>query len=63
MTSATSDARGSGDLPHPITFYLTARQRDAVLRRLNRHDADRTRALLSALRVAPRCDRRGKGAR
>jgi len=63
MTSATSDARGSGDLPHPITFYLTTRQREAVLRRLKRHDADRTRALLAALRVAAPSDRRGKGAR
>lgn len=39
-------------LPHPLTFFLTTRQRNAVLRRLRGHDAhDRTTALLRALRL------------
>ncbi|MFG0275081.1 MAG: hypothetical protein ACF8QF_08490 [Phycisphaerales bacterium] len=39
------------NLPHPVTFYLTAEERRALLKKLRRHDADRTRALLAALKI------------
>jgi hypothetical protein len=38
-------------LPFPVTFFVTAGQRRAILRRLRRVDPNRTRALLRALRV------------
>jgi hypothetical protein len=43
-------------LPHALTFFLTARQRAAVLRRLKRFDADRRTALLAALDVVDASD-------
>jgi hypothetical protein len=44
------------NLPHPVTFYLTGEERRALLQKLRRHDADRTRALLAALKI----ERKGK---
>lgn len=41
-------------IPHPVTFFLTAAERAALLKKLRRHDADRTRALLAALRIDPK---------
>jgi len=38
-------------LPHPLTFFLSANQRRAVLRELKKRHADRTRALLGALGI------------
>lgn len=40
------------DLAHSVTFFLTGRERLAVLRRLRRIDGDRRVALLSALGLA-----------
>jgi hypothetical protein len=40
------DAR---DLPHPLTFFVTGRQRARILRALRRIDGDRSFALLCAL--------------
>jgi hypothetical protein len=39
------------DLPRPLTFFLTTRQRAAVLRLLRRFHPDRAAALLSALDI------------
>jgi hypothetical protein len=40
------------DLPQPVTFFVTARQRADILRRLRRFDAaDRAAALCRALGV------------
>lgn len=38
-------------LPQALTFFLTVRQRRAVLAALRRHDPDRARALCRALRI------------
>lgn len=45
-------------LPHPLTFFLTAPERRAVLRALRRHHKtrttpDRSRALCIALGITP----------
>ena len=37
------------DLPHPLTFFLTGRERAAVLRALRRIHADRAVALIAVL--------------
>lgn len=37
------------DLPHALTFFLSAKDRSAVLAALSRIDADRPTALLTAL--------------
>lgn len=59
-TTGASSQDGREDLPHALTFFLTASQRRAVLARLRRHNAhDRADALLRALRLD---DRKG-GAR
>jgi len=42
-------APAEGDLPYPLTFFLSARDRARVLRALAGHDGDRARALLVAL--------------
>ena len=39
--------RAPGDLPHPVTFFLTADERRDVLRVLGQVDCDRNRALLT----------------
>jgi hypothetical protein len=52
-------ARESRDLPHPITFFLSAGQRLDVLRALRRLDPDRARALLILVR-APRSPRNAR---
>ncbi|MEM1165092.1 MAG: hypothetical protein AAGI30_02245 [Planctomycetota bacterium] len=41
----------TGDLPHSLTFFLTRRERAAVLRTLRRHGTDRSPSLLRALRI------------
>jgi hypothetical protein len=38
-----------GALPHALTFFLSAEQRRAVVRKLRRVDRDRARALLRVL--------------
>jgi hypothetical protein len=38
-------------LPHPVTFFLSPQERSKVLTKLRRHDKDRRRALLKALRL------------
>ncbi len=43
------DAR---DLPHPVTFFMTGRERSQVLRALRRLDGDRVFALKRALNLA-----------
>lgn len=43
---AASDVR---DLPATVTFFMTGRERQRLLRRLRRVDGDRTRALLMEL--------------
>lgn len=43
------DAR---DLPHPVTFFMTGRERSQVLRALRRLDGDRVFALKRALGLA-----------
>lgn len=48
----------AGDLPHPLTFFLSADDRALVLRALRRRDRHRSTALLRALRIDD-----GKGAR
>lgn len=42
------------DLPHALTFFLSAGERERVLRRLRRHGPDRTAALRAALGLARR---------
>ena len=42
-------APARGELPYPLTFFLTERDRERVVRALARHDGDRSRALLVAL--------------
>ena len=42
-----------GALPHPLTFFLTADERTAVLGALRKRGAHRSRALCKALGVAP----------
>ena len=44
-------ACAKGDLPHALTFFLTAAQRTEALRALKRRDKDRATALLKALRI------------
>jgi len=39
------------DLPHPVTFFLTAGERRRVLRALRTIHADRAAALLKALSI------------
>jgi len=46
-------ARASASFPYPLTFFLTARQRKAVLRRLSPLGKSRAGALLKALRIRP----------
>lgn len=46
------------DLPHALTFFLTERERRAVLTTLKRHGKNRARALLLALEI-----RRKRGSR
>jgi hypothetical protein len=41
------------DLPHPLTFFLTSRERTLVLRALRHIHANRARALLLALNIKP----------
>lgn len=41
------------DLPHPLTFFLTASQRAQVLRALRRIHPDRATALRIALDIEP----------
>ncbi|HZW09543.1 MAG TPA: hypothetical protein VFF69_06550 [Phycisphaerales bacterium] len=43
------DAR---DLPHPLTFFVTGRERAQILRALRRLDGDRAFALKRALGLA-----------
>jgi len=50
---APADPPDADALPQPLTFFLTAAQRRAVLRRLRRRDADRAVALLRTLRIEP----------
>jgi hypothetical protein len=38
-------------LPHPLTFFLSEGERQAVLARLRRCERDRTRALLGVLGI------------
>lgn len=40
------------DLPHPVTFFMTGRERSQVLRALRRLDGDRVFALKRALGLA-----------
>lgn len=40
------------DLPHPVTFFMTGRERAQVLRALRRIDGDRVFALRRALGLA-----------
>ncbi|GAB4385437.1 MAG: hypothetical protein Kow0022_11310 [Phycisphaerales bacterium] len=40
-----------GELPHPLTFFLTAAEREAVLAVLARHGDRRAAALLRALGI------------
>lgn len=40
------------DLPHPITFFVTGRERAQILRALRRLDGDRVFALKRALGLA-----------
>lgn len=41
----------AAELPHPLTFFLRADQRRAVLAALRRRNPDRSAALLRALRI------------
>jgi hypothetical protein len=47
--AAPTDAR---DLPHPITFFVTGRERAQILRALRRIDGNRAFALRRALGLA-----------
>ncbi len=42
----------SRDLPHPVTFFMTGRERSRILRALRRIDGDRVYALKRALGLA-----------
>ncbi len=42
----------SRDLPHPVTFFMTGRERLRILRALRRIDGDRVFALKRALGLA-----------
>lgn len=44
-------APNPADLPHPLTFFLTSRERAAVLRALRERHQCRARALLLALNL------------
>jgi len=57
---APAPAPDARDLPHALTFFLTARERAAVLRALRRVHHDRGRALLIAAARAARGRRRGR---
>lgn len=48
MTHQRTGAPADGP-PHPMTFFLTARQRARIVRALRRIHPDRSRALLIAL--------------
>ncbi len=48
---AARAAPDAGELPHALTFFLSAAQRRAVLAGLKRIDGDRARALLRALKI------------
>ena len=50
-TSVPPPQPAPDDLPHALTFYLTARERQQVLRTLRRFGRKRAQALLRALRV------------
>lgn len=43
--------REAGTQPHPLTFFLTRSQRDAVLRAIHARRTTRSRALLAALGI------------
>lgn len=51
MTHRCHKPPDPGDLPYPLTFFLTARDRAKVLRALKRIDTNRSRALLTALKL------------
>ncbi|VAX40645.1 hypothetical protein MNBD_PLANCTO03-2438, partial [hydrothermal vent metagenome] len=40
------------DLPHPVTFFMSGRERSQILRALRRIDGDRVYALKRALGLA-----------
>ncbi len=50
--AAPAPAPDSRDLPHPITFFVTGRERAQILRALRRLDGDRAFALKRALGLA-----------
>ncbi len=65
VTGATADRRQGArscnrpveppdcrDLPHPVTFFMTGRERSRILRALRRIDGDRVFALKRALGLA-----------
>lgn len=45
--------RAPHDLPHALTFFMTATERAAVLAALRERGGDRVQALLDALGIAP----------
>jgi hypothetical protein len=47
----TRNSAHADDLPHALTFFLTERERRAVLTTLKRHGKNRARALLNALNL------------
>jgi hypothetical protein len=51
MTGKPARPPKRGDMPHALTFFVSADERSAVLRRLRRHGKDRRLALLRALRI------------
>jgi hypothetical protein len=53
--------RDLGGRSRPLTFFVSAEERSAVLKRLGRLDRDRRRALLKALGVSVGSGARGTG--
>jgi len=45
--------RAPGDMPHPVTFFLTSDERRDVLRALSAVDRDRKRALMKMVKKGP----------
>lgn len=43
----------AADLPHPITFHTTSRERSAILKALKRLDPNRRTALCKSLGIPP----------